>query len=396
MYCIVVGDIVNSKLLEPDVRKNVNKALQKTFDRINTDYLGSLITTFGMVRGDAFEGVILAQFYAPKIVLAIIKAVYSVNKTIVRISVALGTLTVTSEDRNIADGPAFHTAFENLEELKKLGSKHWFQVHFEIGKLAQSLVTGQLALLAALTEGWTDRQREVVWEMENQNGSKKDVIKTLGLTSAVLDKHLKAANYKAYSLAWKGLKDFLINMDEHIHEGKLVTEKNYVQHFNKGLREIEEMHNLPAALLHFQAALRLALEKPGGNDSLLIPIYNKLARVLLSMEKYDDAEFFINSSLKLQEKMPKTRLHYAETLLIMAEISTGKANYLTAIEFFEKALDTAKNLLNNVHPFIGDIYNSFAGCHFAAGKHNLALACAEEARAVSSYHSCDGSAGVVR
>lgn len=373
MYCVVVGDIVNSKELDPDTRKDVTDALQRTFDRINTDYLGSLMTTFGMVRGDAFEGVMLAQYHAPQIVQDLIKSVYRINKTKVRISVAMGTLTVTSEDRNVVDGPAFHKAFENLEEIKKRESEHWLQVHFEIGSFAQALVNSQIALLTALTEKWTDRQRETVWAMERHGGRRKVVGRLLGITTAVVDKHLKAANYEAYRQAWEGLTDFLVSMDEYTTEGRTMVQESYVPHFNRGVYAFSNLHNRDAALLHFKKSLKLAKDELEENDPLFIPIYNKLAWSLVLTGKSQDAEKFINESLRLQETMPKTRLHYAETLFVVAELNMDKENYPVAKEFFERALDTAHAVLNNNHPFIGDIYGSLAILHKSMGEYEKAL-----------------------
>jgi len=370
-----VGDIVNSQGIDPDtdIRKRVTLAAQNVFDRINTNYIGSLMTTFGMVRGDAFEGVILTQYLAPQIVQDIIKAVYSVEKTTVRISVVLGQLTVTSDDRNMADGPAFHTAFANLEMLKKRDSTHWLQVSFDIGSLAQSLVDSQLALLTALTEGWTDKQREVVWAMESHGGRQKVVGKLLDIAPSVVSKQLKATKYDVYRQAWEGLADYLINMDEYTTADKPVIEKSYVPYFNVALHEAENQRNYEIALPIFQKSLELAKIELGESDPLLIPIYNNLARTCMMTRQYDDADRFVHKSLQLQKSLPKTRAHYAETLLIQAELSRDIKDFPKAKKLFQNALDIARDILSDSHPFVGDIYNSFAILYHGIGEFEKAL-----------------------
>ena len=373
MYCVIVGEIANAAMLNPDSRKRVAAAIQKAFDRINTDYMGSLMANFGMVKGDGFQGVLLTQYHAPRIVQMIIKAAYSVEKTVLRISVALGALAVTSDDRNMTDGPAFHVAFANLDMLKKRESVHWLNIAFDTGLYAQPLVDSQLALLTALTEGWTERQCEIVWLTEKHDGKQKVVSKKLGIPSSVVSKQLKAANYEAYRQAWVGLKDFLIKADEDAITNKPDTENSYVPFFNMGLYESEDKRNFTEALSHFQRALETAKNQLGEGDPLLIPIYNKLARTSLFIEDYENADSFISKSLKLQEKMPKIRVPYAETLLVKADIGIDKKDFKTAKEFLQKALDTARDILGDSHPFIGEIYGSYAFMHQTRGESNRAL-----------------------
>ena len=234
MYCVIMGDIINSRGLEPEIRERVTQAAKNAFDKINTEYSRSLLATFGLVRGDSFEGVLLTQYLAPQIILDIIKAFYRVEKTLVRISAVVGELTITSPDRNEVDGPAFTQVMDDLARLKQRGSAHWMQVSFDIGlSLGQALLSSQLELLATLTEKWTDKQREACWVAEEIEGQKaypketakkhelyKLVANKLNSTSAVAKKHLVAASYDAYRQAWDGICLFLAEIDEYIADKK--------------------------------------------------------------------------------------------------------------------------------------------------------------------------------
>ena len=386
MFCVIVGEIVDASTLAPDIRKKVATAIQSSFDRINTDYMGSLVATFGMTRGDTFEGAFLAQYHAPQIIQDIIKAAYNVGKTIVRISVAIGNLTVTSDDRSTADGPAYSTAYANLEELKKRESTHWLTVALDVGPLGQALVDSQLGLLSALTEGWTEKQREIVWLVERHGGRQKIVSKKLGIPASVVSKQLRAASYTAYCQAWAGLKEFLIKLDEYTIADKPVIEKTYVPFFNMGLYELETKKDFGAALSHFHKALELAMDMLGKKDPLLIPIFNKLARTSLFMEEYDNAAAFIKESLGLQEKMPKRRLQHGETLLIKADISIDTKDYSAARKLLQQALDIALDILGDSHPFVGEIYSSYAFMYQTTGDSEKALAHFEMIQAIKSKY----------
>ena len=386
MYCIIVGEIVNASKLAPDVRKKLASTMQNTFDRINTDYISSLMSSFGMVRGDGFQGVMLAQHHAPQIIQDIIQAAYGVEKTTVRISVAHGALTVTGDDRNMIDGPAVHAALANLEKLKKRESPHWLTVAFDVGMLAQALVDSQIALMTALTEGWTDKQREIVWLVEKYDGRQKAAGKKLDIPASVVSKQLRAANYEAYRQAWAGLRDYLIHMDDYTAADKPIVEKSYVSFFNMGLYEIESKRNFKAAVSYFNRALQTAKDELKENDPLLIPIYNKLARTLLYVKDYESAGAFIGESEKLQEKMPKLRVPYAETLLIKAEISLDLADYPTATKFLHKALDIAQDILGGSHPFISEIYGIFAIMYQTTKAYGKALTYFEMIQAIKQQY----------
>ena len=371
MYCVIVGDIVKSRQLEPLVREKATRVINETFDRINTEYIKSLMAPFGMVRGDAFEGVILTQHYAPKIAQDIIKALYRVDKTMVHISVALGQLSVTGSDRNITDGPAFHTALDNLEKMKKNGSQHWLQISFTIGPLAQALFDSQIALLSALTESWTDKQREIVWATEMYGGYKKLVSKNLGVQASVVSKQLKAARYDTYRQAWDGMTDFLVNMDNYSGE-EAVVEKSYVPYFNLAKREYK-LHNNELAVSLLQKSLELAKKDFGQDTPLLIPIYIGLTETYVLIGKNDDAENAIQEAERLQAELPKTRLEYIETLMAKASVCNSKGDFTIFEKCYLNALEIAKTFLNANHPIFRTINNDLAVRYMLQGKYQKAL-----------------------
>jgi len=374
MYCVIMGDIIGSRDIDPNVREQVTKAAQRTFDQINTTYISSLMASFGMVRGDSFEGVLLTQYHAPKIIQDIIKSIYRVDKTKVRISIAMGQLSVTSSDRNVTDGPAFHTALDNIEMLKANKSSHWFQVTFDVGTIGKALVESQMGLLSALTEGWTDKQREVVWAMEAYDNQPKLVSKHLGISVSVVQKQLRAASFDVYQQAWKALTEFLVDLDEYtVDEGKEIVGKSYVPYFNLALRKLEQQYNPKEALPLLEKALEIATEELGDNDPLLIPIYNELAREYMFSEAYNDAEKTIQTLMQLQENMPKTREEYAQTLLARAEMYQRKEEFDKAETSFHEALDIVSDAVGKRHYLYGNICNSLAILYSELGDYKNAL-----------------------
>ena len=278
MYCVIVGDIVNSRTLCSEIRERIMSVAKSAFSRINANYTDSLMAPFGLVRGDAFEGVLLAQHHAPQIVQDIIKEFYNVDTTVVRICVVLGQLTVTSQDRNEADGPAFHKALDTLNKMKSSGSSHWLQVSFDIGAFGKPLMDSNLALLAALTERWTDKQRKIVWMTEECGGLQKLVGSKLGIAPSVVNRQLKATRYAAYRKAWDSLTEHLAAIDEFTVAGRSVFDISYVPFYNIALRKIDQ-NNLPEALKLLEKSLELAKGELNENDPQLEKIYTTLARL---------------------------------------------------------------------------------------------------------------------
>ena len=387
MYCVIVGDIVNSRSLAPEIRERVTGAANNIFDRINTDHIDSLMMLFGMVRGDAFEGVLLTQYLAPKIVQDIIKAIYRVEKTTVRISVVLGQLTVAGRDRNETDGPAFHTALDELEKMKAKKNSGWLQVSFTVEPPVQPLVDSQLALLAALTEGWTDRQRKIVWATEAHDDYQKIVAQVMEIPPSVVNKQLKAAHYDVYRGAWKALTEYLINMDElAIDELKKAPEKSYVPYLNVAMHKMKQCNYIEALSL-FLKSLERAKKDLNEDDPQLAQIYSNLARAYTESEQYEEAGEAITESLRLQGSLPKTRLQYLETVAVKAWMLYRLGEFEKAEKWYEIASKLAEDTLSADHLFFGKINNDLAVLYKESGKYEKALDLLSKALTISKENT---------
>jgi len=391
MYCVIIGEIVNPRQLTPDVLERANQAAKDAFNRINTEYIDSLMMTFDMVRGDAFEGVMLTRHHAPRIVENIIKAFYRAEKVTVRISVVLGELTKTGSERNDMDGPAFHEAVSRLEKMRETKNTHWLQLSFAVNPLAQSLVDSQLALLAALTWGWTDKQREIVWAMESHGEQRKIVARQFGVSLPVVSKQLTAAHYDVYCQAWDGLSGYLANIDEHVIEDKTAAEKSYLPYFNAAMRKFEQ-YNYKEALPLIQKSLDSAKDELGSNDPLFIPVYNKLADIYSINKEHGSAEAALEESMRLQENMPKTRLQYIKTLYLKAHVYSEKNDIDKALNNLKEALSIARSTLKDKHPFLGRIYNGLAIIYRKSAEYEKAIEHYTDALAITGTSPVDYAA----
>ena len=64
MYCVIAGDIIESDKIAD--RNQAYKKMRDILNYINTEYMPHILAGLGLVRGDAFEGVLLSQYQAPQ------------------------------------------------------------------------------------------------------------------------------------------------------------------------------------------------------------------------------------------------------------------------------------------------------------------------------------------
>ncbi|MDF2543758.1 MAG: hypothetical protein K0S47_3476 [Herbinix sp.] len=365
MYCVIVGDIINSKKIDIENLDEINNSIKEILNYINTTYMDSILADFGLVRGDAFEGVLLTHYQMPKIINEIIKSFYKIQQTKVRICVVLDELTAISTDRNEANGPAFYKATDCIAKMKAEKSEHWFQVSILTTSFAQPLLDGILSLISSITNGWTDRQREIVWSVEELSEQQNLVSKKFNISTSVVNKQLKAANYYAYRKAWVSIEDFLTNLDVN----DIKEEKSFLAYYGVAQRK-SKRHEYPEAYKMLIKAKEMAEKELAGKElsekeldkynPQLVQIYNELAEILIKMKDYDTADRYINHSLEAQKSLPKSRLIYAATLNILGDLYYSKNIMHKAMENYNAALDVAINTVGLQHFFTYSCYDNLA------------------------------------
>ena len=88
MYCVVVGDIIQSRKMEEERDRESNRRkIEEIFNQINTEYLGDILSEFGIVRGDAFEGVLYSAVVATDIVQELIIAFWEKCRLFIRVAI---------------------------------------------------------------------------------------------------------------------------------------------------------------------------------------------------------------------------------------------------------------------------------------------------------------------
>ena len=331
MYCVIVGDMINSREMAQQDRNIAGIAATEVFSVINSRFRMYLLSGFELSSGDSFEAVMTAPFKVFEILQTIIKALYPVCK--LRISIALGELYTFGKGSNTVhsiDGPAFHTASDNILKQKKSNSNHWLQLTVATGNCAQPLVDTVITMLSVISEGWTDRQRQIVFQYELLNQDMKDLSVTNGISLNAVRKHLKAANYEAYRSGWNSLETYFINM-----YSRLDKSLNLSYTIPLALAcHAYDISDLQSAKVSLQKALEIAVAEFGSNDYLLSYILNVFGEILIKKEEYTEAEQYLEHSISIQADYPQSNDNNLYSIYLL-----GKAQLLLGMT------ENAKNTL---------------------------------------------------
>ena len=169
-FVAVIGDIKDSRLLEN--RKEVQLRLREVLERLNENYKEEIVSRFLITLGDEFQG--------------------------------LG-----------ADGPGYYRAREAVELLKEREKKNRPVLAELCLKMDEKLRDKEILLntvfdlMYVVESGWTERQREVIWDMLLHGDGQQNTAGRLDITQSTVQKTLAAGSYYTYESALRNAAKIL-------------------------------------------------------------------------------------------------------------------------------------------------------------------------------------------
>ena len=384
MFCVIVGDIINSRGMKGETFINKPSSMDDIFQRINDKYSKYIMSDFGTVRGDAFEGITYSQAESVCIIEDLIRLFYEQADAKIRISCVSGELENNSLDHNKSDGPAFYTAVEEINRMKEKTKKeklqHWFQVKFVTNTIAQPLIDSILDLVAAITKRWTDQQRKIIWNMADSSFQQSIVSEKLSIAPSIISKQLKAANYQMYREAIDSLKTFL--EAEEVENAKQQN-ASFTILYSLGVRYNEQRkYNLSEK--YITRALGKAKDEYGEYDIRLVPIYNGLVQSCVEQVSYgtiseldkkrliENAAQAVDCSLSIQSRFPKDIKMYIQTITAKGNLLLEMGKYEEALCQFIRAKELVETFLGNDKTYIFGCNNNIALTYKELGKNREA------------------------
>lgn len=211
-YVAVIGDIKSSKQIEN--RKDVQEKLKNILEKINEKYEQDISAKFIITLGDEFQGLLCTGENVLTIVEEIQKKMYPIE---IRFGIGVGAITteINPEMAIGADGPGYYKARDAIGFLKRNERKnkmHISDIRIEIEEdknLITEMLNTILSLLAVIKNNWSDRQREIIWDVAKYQDGQEKSAERLGIAQSSVQRGLTNGNYYAYKEAMETISNVL-------------------------------------------------------------------------------------------------------------------------------------------------------------------------------------------
>ncbi len=211
-FIAVIGDIKNSKNLK--MRNEIQERLRTVLDEINIRYKKSIAAKFLITLGDEFQGLLFNGKDILEIIQDIRMRLYPVE---LRFGIGVGKIStrIDTEMALGADGPGYYharNAIEILKDNEKKNKKVVSDIRLEMEEENSSQVTlinTIFELEKTIEQSWTDRQREIIWDMMKNQDGQKNVAYRMGITQSSVQKNLAKGRYYVYENALRNVRNIL-------------------------------------------------------------------------------------------------------------------------------------------------------------------------------------------
>lgn len=216
-YIAIIGDIKDSKKIEN--RGQVQRKLDCVLKQMNEQYQDDIAANFIITLGDEFQGLLRRKEHLIDMIKCIQRVMYPVR---LRFGIGLGEIRtdIFCEAAIGADGPAYYAAREAIEDLrnqeKKLRRKAadvkmsiYGTEKFEIEE-----INTMLAMIKLIEDGWSEKQRLTIWDMEQNGGSQKECAERMNTTQSTVARRLAEGNYLIYEHARKTVDEAVKRLGE--------------------------------------------------------------------------------------------------------------------------------------------------------------------------------------
>ena len=211
-FIAVIGDVKKSRELEK--RKEIQDNLKAVLDEINAVYKDDIASNFLITLGDEFQGLLFNGKNVLKMIQKIKMQLYPVE---LRFGIGIGSISteINTEMALGADGPGYYNAQNAVEVLKKNEKKNKailsdIRLEDDKGAVTQTVLINTVFELArAIEDGWTDRQREIIWDMLAHQDGQQQAADRLGIAQSSVQKSLAKGQYYTYANALKNVENIL-------------------------------------------------------------------------------------------------------------------------------------------------------------------------------------------
>ncbi len=205
MYFAVIGDMVNSRGMEPSLRRAAQDELANSLAAVNASMADDIAAGFVITLGDEFQGLMHSSGDPMSAVISVMNSVRCVS---IRYAIGMGSITtvINSSAALGADGPAFYNARKAMNIMKEHpGSR----LCICTGSDAVDEELNTVALLTnSIAGSMTGRQLNMCTlmlgsELCGKRMRQRELADMFGITQGAVSLQLASADYKAYAVGIK-------------------------------------------------------------------------------------------------------------------------------------------------------------------------------------------------
>lgn len=201
-YLAIIGDIVNSKQITGEQRKQVQYRLENTLDSVNQLYRDFIVSDFLITLGDEFQGLLRPNAPLYEIISRIVEGMNAESDKgkFVEVRFGIGLGRVLTDIKRVAlgmDGPAFHYARQALV-ISHSRKGHAIVFKAEPNTIAEedeTTLNALLGLLAVSRKFWIHKVSKFnkILPYLRENKNQKDIASLLNCTQPLVSKQVASA-----------------------------------------------------------------------------------------------------------------------------------------------------------------------------------------------------------
>jgi hypothetical protein len=203
-YIAVIGDIRDSRKIEN--RSEAQKKLQRVLLSVNEKYTEDIASKFTITLGDEFQGLFHSGHRVLQVISEIERALYPKK---IRFGIGIGVITTDIDPERAlgADGPGYYMARNAVDFLKENENRKQAalaDIRLEAdgdNDECVAMLNSVLSLMCAIKDSWSERQREIIWDMAEHMDNQTDVAARLGIRQPTVHKSLSKGYYYTYKNA---------------------------------------------------------------------------------------------------------------------------------------------------------------------------------------------------
>ena len=201
-HCVaVIGDIVESKTIQPGLRLELQNQFRAEMERLNERYSDAVLANFIITTGDEFQVLLRTADVVPDIIWSVEYGLYPYK---IRFGIGRGVLHTRLEPNAISmDGPVWYRARDAVERATRDRRLGGVFAGFEGSH--DEVLTNLATLLRYLREEMTEKQMEVVDQLR-EGLTQLEVARNIGIDRTSVTRRATGAAWRTYQVGEEALR----------------------------------------------------------------------------------------------------------------------------------------------------------------------------------------------